>query len=199
MSESLSRFRTFIKRFTHASRFGIVLFLAGLSLAGESPKVPPLEPGAAMPLLEGESLGGKNVGLPKDAAGKVAVIALGFSRNSQYSVEKWMKRFKEDFKNTPGVIAYTVPVIEGSIGHFAKPFITGGMRKGTPKEDQPTTVTVFTSSHDWYQRMQVSDENISYFLVIDQQGKVAWVYRQAYNEDAYSQLVKQVRTLLASH
>jgi ATP10 protein len=184
-------------RFNCISRFGIALILAGSAFAAAAQRVEPLQPGVVMPALEGESLAGKNVVLPKDAAGKVGFIALGFSRNSQYSIEKWMKRFKEDFKNTPGVIAYTVPVIEGSMGHMAKPFITGGMRKGMPKEDQPTMVPIFTSSHDWYQRMQVSDENLGYLIVIDQQGKVAWVYRQAYSDDVYNQLVKQVRMLLA--
>ena len=45
--------------------------------------------------------------------------------------------------------------------------------------------------------MQVTDENLGYILLIDQQGKVVWVYRQAFNDDAYNQLVKQVRSLLA--
>jgi hypothetical protein len=177
--------------------FGLALSLACASFAAEPPKVQPLEPGAVMPILEGESLAGKNVELPKDAARNVVVIALGFSRNSQYSIEKWMKPFKQDFKNTHGVVAYTVPVIEGSMGRLAKPFITGGMRKGVSKEDQGTFVVVFTSSNDWHERMQVADDNLGYILLIDQQGKVVWVYGQAFSTDAYNQLVKQVRSLLA--
>jgi len=176
--------------------FSLALVVSCLSCAAEQPKVQPLAPGVIMPNLEGESLAGKNVELPKEAAHHVAVIALGFSRSSQYVIEKWMKPFKQEFKNTSGVIAYTVPVIEGSMGRLAKPFITGGMRKGVSKEDQATFVVVFTSSNDWRQRMQVGDENLGYIVLIDQEGRVAWLYRQAYSDDAYNQLVKQVRSLL---
>lgn len=183
--------------FKVAQLLSLALLVACRSFAADPPKVQPLEPGVIMPNLEGESLAGKNLALPKDAAQHAAVIALGFSRNSQYSIEKWMKPFKQDFKNNAGVVAYTVPVIEGSMGRLAKPFITGGMRKGVPKEDQATFVAVFTSSNDWRQRMQVTDEQIGYIVVIDQQGKVAWIYRQPYSEDGYNQLVKQVRSLLA--
>ena len=177
--------------------FSLALVGVCQSFAAEPPKVQPLEPGVTMPNLEGESLAGKNVELPRDAAHNVAVIALGFSRNSQYSIEKWMKPFKQDFKNTPGVVAYTVPVIEGSMGRLAKPFITGGMRKGVSKEDQGTFVVVFTSSNDWRQRMQLTADNLGYIVLIDQQGKVVWVYRQPYSDDAYNQLAKQVRLLIA--
>ncbi len=188
----------FRKRFKRAQLLSLALLLACQCFTAEPPKVQPLGPGVIMPNLEGESLDGKNVQLPRDAAHKAAVVALGFSRNSQYSIEKWMKPFKQEFKNTPGLVTYTVPVIEGSMGRLAKPFITGGMRKGVSKEDQSTFVVVFTSSNDWHQRMQVTDENLGYILLIDEQGKVVWVYRQAFNDDAYKQLVKQVRLLLAS-
>jgi hypothetical protein len=174
----------------------IALLLASQCFGAEPSTVQPLEPGVIMPNLEGESLDGMNVQLPRDAAHKVALVALGFSRNSQYSIEKWMKPFKQDFKNTPGVVAYTVPVIEGSMGRLAKPFITGGMRKGVSKEDQATFVVVFTSSNDWHQRMQVADEQLGYVVLIGRQGKVVWVYRQAFSDDAYSQLVERVRLLL---
>lgn len=149
-----------IRRLNLALLFSLMLLTSSQSLAGEPPKVQPLESGV-MPNLEGESLDGKNVQLPRDAAHKAALIALGFSRNSQYSIEKWMKPFKQDFKNTPGVVAYTIPVIEGSMGRLAKPFITGGMRKGVSKEDQPAFVVVFTNSNAWHQRMQVSDDDRS--------------------------------------
>jgi hypothetical protein len=190
-SNPLSRRR----KLTHL--LSIALSLACQSFAAKPPKVQPLEPGISMPNLEGESLDGKNVQLPRDAAHEVALIALGFSRNSQYSIEKWMKPFKNDFKNTHGVVAYTVPVVEGSMGRLAKPFITGGMRKGVSKEDQSTFVVVFTSSNHWHQRMQVTDEQIGYIVLIDQQGKVVWIYRQAFSDDAYYRLVKQVRSILA--
>lgn len=43
----------------------------------------------------------------------------------------------------------------------------------------------------------VSDDDLAYLLVLDQQGKVTWIYRHAFNVDAYNQIARQVRSLLA--
>jgi hypothetical protein len=164
-------------------------------VAAEKPAVVPLKVGDTLPLLEGEALSGKRVQLPAATGHHAAVICLGFSENSRHAVEKWDIRFRKDFKPSETPLLYTVPVIEGAMGRFAKPFIISGMRKGTPQDVQDLTVVAFYSDNDWHQRMQVKDENQAYVVLIDGQGRVVWLYSQPYGEDAYEAMKAEIARL----
>jgi hypothetical protein len=173
-----------------------VLGLANIAgFAGDKPPVPALKVGDPMPPIEGETLSGKKSQLPDAAGHRVALLCLGFSQNSKYAAEKWSTRFRKDFKGPEAPQFFAVPVIEGSMAHMAKPFIMGGMRKGTPKEYQDLTVVSFPSDSDWRQRMQVQDENQVYMILLDTQAKVAWICKQPFSEDAYGVMKAELSKL----
>lgn len=164
--------------------------------AADKPTVQPLKVGDTMPVIEGETLSGKKAQLPDAAGHHAALICLGFSQNSRYAVEKWNARFHKDFKGPEAPQTFTVPVIIGSMGKLAKPFIMGGMRKGMPKEVQDFTIVAFPSDDDWRQRMQVQDDDQAYVVLIDERAKVVWLYKQPFNEEAYGVMKAELTKLL---
>src|SRR4029077_4662872 len=49
-----------------------------------------------LPRLEGASLSGKQVVLPNDAHGKIALLVIGFTKKSSHATQAWGQRFKKD-------------------------------------------------------------------------------------------------------
>jgi len=98
--------------------------------------------GERLPVLRGEFLTGREAVLPQAAYGRVALLLLGFTYESRYSVEAWAARFREQFHSDPRVTFYEVPMI-GGLARLAKWFIDSGMRRGTPRGDYEHVITVY--------------------------------------------------------
>jgi hypothetical protein len=94
--------------------------------------IPILTPGAPPPALKGEFLTGQPAELPDAAAGRVALLALGFTYDSRFAVEERVGRFRREIGNQPLVTFYEIPMI-GGMARLGKWFIDSGMRKGTPR------------------------------------------------------------------
>jgi len=156
---------------------------------------PAFTPGDTLPPLKGEFLDGKSVELPAAAKGKVALLAFGFTHGSQTAVEGWTKRFRKDFGDNPQVTFYEIPMI-GGMAVMAKPFITGGMRKGTPQEDYEHVITVFGSAGFWKDRVRYKAEKDAYLILLGQEGTIRWVGHGFVDDSKYGELAEAVRRLL---
>lgn len=156
---------------------------------------PAFTPGDTLPVLKGEFLNGKSVELPVAAKGKVALLALGFTHDSQAAVEGWTKRFRKDFGSDPQVTFYEIPMI-GGMGTLAKPFITGGMRKGTAKADYEHVITVFGNTTFWKERLRYKAEKDAYLILLGQEGNIRWVSHGLVDEGTYADLAAAARRLL---
>ena len=129
--------------------------------------------GDVLPKLEGDYLTGAKASLPGAARGKVTLLALGFSYESRFAVEPWVKQFRVEFGQRPDVAFYEVPMI-GGMARMAKFFIDSGMRRGTPKQDHERVITVYGGASEWKQRLKVTDSDSAYVLLLDRNGKVLW-------------------------
>jgi hypothetical protein len=174
-------------------RFVVVLLSAGLLLAE-------LPAGSRLPELKGEFLSGRKAVLPEAAAGRVTLLAIGFSYESRFPVESWIKRFRGDFGTTSGTGFFEVPMI-GGMGRMGKWFIDSGMRHGTPKEDYEHVITVFGNTDKWKQRVGYAAPNAAYLVLLDKEGKVQWQHSagllEASEEASYQGLATMVRSLVA--
>jgi hypothetical protein len=155
-----------------------------------------LSPGDRMPDLKGEFLTGRPAVLPDAAAGRVALLALGFTYDSRFAVEAWVGRFRKDFGDRPQATFYEVPMI-GGMAQLGKWFIDGGMRRGTPQKDRENVITVYGGTDPWKQRLGFQSPNAAYLILIDQRGVVRWRLSGAFDEQAYAALSLQVNALLA--
>ncbi len=152
--------------------------------------------GDRLPELKGEFLSGREAMLPAAASGHAALLLFGFSYDSRFAVEAWVKRFRTDFGNHPQVSFYEIPMI-GGMARWGKWFIDSGMRRGTPKADQENVITVYGDTKLWRQRLGVSAENFAYLILLDQKGNIAWRHAGPFEDSPYQALSGRVRELVS--
>jgi hypothetical protein len=157
--------------------------------ADQSKTAAPLAVGDAFPRLEAEFLTGRKAVLPDAAAGKSALVMMGFTYDSRFDVEKWAEHVLAEYKGNEGVTFFEVPVI-GGMGRMAKWFIDSGMRKGTPKELHENVITVYGGVDRWKKAMGFSkaQEHSAYLALVGPDGRVQWLHRGGYSEEAFSAL-----------
>ena len=151
--------------------------------------------GDLLPALRGEFLTGRAVVLPQAAAGRVALLLLGFSYDSRFAVEAWAGRFRGQFHTDPRVTFYEIPMI-GGLAMMGKWFIDGGMRRGTPKDDYERVITVYGGTNRWKQRVGFRDPKAAYPILLDSSGRVAWHHAGGFDEQAYHALSSEIVRLL---
>jgi len=133
-----------------------MMALSALALHGEE----------KLPVLKGQFLTGREAVLPDAARGRVALLALGFTYESRYAVEDWIRHFRKDFGENREVTFYEIPMI-GGLARMDKWFIDSGMRKGTPKADQENVITVYGGVDPWKKRVGFREPNAAYLILID--------------------------------
>jgi hypothetical protein len=166
---------------------------APLHASGPEPR---LVVGDPLPPLEGDFLTGRAAVLPGAAGGKVAVLALGFSYESRFPVEAWMKRFREAYPARDRVTFFEVPMLGGG-ARLGRWFIDRGMRKGTARELHENVITVYGGTGPWKQRLAVRDDTVAYLVLIDGSGRVRWLHSGVFDEAGFSELAAQVDGLLS--
>lgn len=150
--------------------------------------------GDPLPVLKGEFLTGADASLPEAARGRVALVALGFTYDSRFAVEAWVKRYRKEFPDKAKTTFYEVPMI-GGMARLGKWFIDSGMRRGTAKDDHENVITVYGGVDPWKQRLGFDKPNDAYLVLLDAQGTVRWLYRGAFEEAAFTELTEVVRRL----
>ena len=174
---------------TRSALVQVLLFVATISPAygAEQPSkaAAPLAVGDVFPRLEAEFLTGRKAVLPDAAAGKSALVMMGFTYDSRFDVEKWAEHVRREFGANDTFTFYEVPVI-GGMGRMAKWFIDSGMRKGTPKELHENVITVYGESDRWKKAMGFSkaQEDAAYLALLGPDGRVRWLHQGGYTEDA---------------
>ena len=141
------------------------------------------------PRLEAEFLTGRKAVLPDAAAGKSALVMLGFTYDSRFAVEKWADHVRREFGTNDKVTFFEVPVI-GGMGRMAKWFIDSGMRKGTPKELHENVITVYGGVDRWKKAMGFTkaEEHAAYLALLGPDGRVRWLHRGGLTDEAMEAL-----------
>ncbi|MFO7692725.1 MAG: hypothetical protein R6V57_06525 [Vicinamibacterales bacterium] len=157
--------------------------------AEQSKTSAPLAVGDMFPRLEAEFLTGRKAVLPDPAAGKSALVMMGFTYDSRFAVEKWAEHVSREFSANDKLTFFEVPVI-GGMGRMAKWFIDSGMRKGTPKALHENVITVYGGADRWKKAMGFSkaDENAAYLALLGPDGRVQWLHRGAFTDEAMAAL-----------
>jgi len=157
--------------------------------ADQSKTAAPLAVGDVFPRLEAEFLTGRKAVLPDAAAGKSALVMMGFTYDSRFDVEKWAEHLRSEFAANDAFTFYEVPVI-GGMGRLAKWFIDSGMRKGTPKELHENVITVYGGVDRWKKAMGFSKslEDAAYLALLGPDGRVRWLHTGGFSDEAMAAL-----------
>lgn len=127
--------------------------------------------GETLPNLQGNYLTKRKAALPDDAKGKTAMLAFGFSYDSRFAVEAWVKAWDKKHKGDPKFTYFEIPMI-GGMARLGAPFIDGGMRRGTPQQLHENVITVYGGVDPWKKRLGVQNEKEAYIVIIGPEGKV---------------------------
>jgi hypothetical protein len=171
----------------------VTLLIVGLAATAPSPT---LAPGDLLPPLRGDFLSGRKAVLPDAACGRVALVALGFSYDSRFAVEAWIARFRRDFGADSSLAFFEVPMISG-MARLARPFIDGGMRRGTPKALHDHVITVYGGASEWKSRLGFREPDDAYLVLLDRAGRVVWRHAGPFREEDYALLAVEARRQLA--
>lgn len=155
-----------------------------------------LTTGEPLPELKGEFLTGKQAVLPTASQGRVALLALGFTYDSRFAVEAWVKRYRAEFPDKAKTTFFEVPMI-GGMARLGKWFIDSGMRRGTPRADHENVITVFGGVDPWKERVGYKNEKDAYLILLDEEGKIRWMHHGGFEDGAFKTLAEQVRGLMA--
>lgn len=172
----------------------IPLFLFSIMLTGSAFSAE-LPVAVRLPELKGEYLTGKTATLPDAAAGRVALLALGFTYDSRFAVEAWVKRFRADYGDNPQTTFYEIPMI-GGMAQMGKWFIDSGMRRATPKADHEHVITVYGNMNSWKERVGFKAPDVAYLILLDKNGAVRWRHSGAFDEAVYQSLSAAMKPLL---
>jgi len=154
-----------------------------------------LPPGGALPPLKGEFLTGRMAVLPDAARGKVSLLAFGFTYDSRFAVEAWVKAFRADFGRDVRAGFSEIPMIGGP-ARLGKWFIDSGMRRGTPKADHEHVITVYGGVAPWKERLGYRSPKDAYLVLLDPQGRVLWRHNGVFDEKAYGDLQRHTKAAL---
>lgn len=180
--------------FTSIARVRVLFAVVLLVVSGCASRVPNRTPlGEPLPTVVGEALDGKKVELPKDLAGKPAILLLGYVQQAQFDADRWIMGLLQA-KTTVRILE--VPTIKGMIPGMFAGMIDDGMRAGIPSEDWGSVVTLYGSDAATFVALTGNSGGPNMrVLLVDGDGRIRWFHDRGYSATKCLELVEAARTL----
>jgi hypothetical protein len=154
--------------------------------------------GSRLPRTQGETASEKPIVLPDAAAGRVAVLIVGFSKKSSEVVERWENRLFQDYGAGGQVAIFRVAVLE-SAPRLLRGFIRGRIEKNVPKEKRDSFVLLFQGEAEWKALVHFADADDAYLVVLDVNGSVRWIGHGNPDAAGTADVKAQVDSLMRRH
>jgi ATP10 protein len=153
--------------------------------------------GQEIAITKGRTFADKDVTLPADVRGKVAILIMGFSKNSSAQTHVWGKQIAEGPGKDAGVVFYQLPMLE-SVPRMIRGMVTRSIRNDTAPEMKEHMLPVFEKEKEWKSLVKFSAADDAYIVVLDREGKVAWLGSGPWTEEKFATLRTAVAKLVAS-
>lgn len=179
-----------------SARERVLFFLAGvllLALAGCTPESPRKNPvGLEFPTVNGTSLNGDSIVIPRAFIGTPTLLLVGYLQNSQFDIDRWLLGLVQ--LETPVVIR-EIPTVRGMVPRLIANKIDSGMRSGIPKDDWDAVITVYKDAGIIADFLGTEDSLNARVVLLDASGKVIWYHDRGYSATVVSDLDRRVRTM----
>jgi len=162
---------------------------AGRSTAQE---VTPLHTGDILPEISGQTLSGKQLTLPRDAAGKPAAVSFSFSKTGGKDSSAWSEHIEKDFPSIGH--PYTLMMIEAA-PKFVRGMIISGSKKGMPPQAQDRCIAMEHDEDAWKKRIGYTDDNKAYIFLLGPDGRIRWKSSGAFSDAEYANLRKEIAAM----
>jgi hypothetical protein len=147
------------------------------------------------PRLQEENLAGQQVVLPDAAAGKVAILAFGFTKASQNTTGAWMKRLQPDYGKSAGVVLYQLPVLEEA-PRILHGMIVSGMKKGVAENLRANFIPVMHNESELNKLVSYKEADDAYVVMLDRTGTIAFQTHSGTDASGYAELRAKLQNLL---
>jgi hypothetical protein len=169
------------------------LLVAVLTITGSM--IVPCASAERIPEVHGTSFANQAVNLPAALQGKAAgVLVIGFSRGSREAVTGWATKIAADYRTSPVVAYYELPILAGVPG-FVRGMVLRSIKSSTPERAQRRVVPVTSDEAGWKAVTHYGQADDAYLLVVDSQGNVVWQTQGQPTDAAYAALKQQVESL----
>lgn len=153
-------------------------------------RVAPL--GEAFPAVEAERLSGEALEIPSDLLGEPALLLVGYVQDAQFDIDRWLLGLAQ--AGTP-VTVVEVPTIRGWVPRVISGTIDSGMRRGIPEEDWRSVATVYGDAGKIIDFLGNEEPLSARVVLLDAEGRVAWMHDDGYSASKLIELDEQIRTL----
>jgi hypothetical protein len=148
-----------------------------------------------IPEVHGTSLTNEAVNLPEMLHGRPGVLILGFSRGSRDGVAGWGRKLAADYRSSPEVMYYEMPVL-ASVPGMMRGFVVRSMKSSVPDRARARFVPITDHEAAWRGLVHYERADDPYLLVVDGQGDVVWQTQGQPTDTAYAALKEQVEILM---
>lgn len=149
--------------------------------------------GERFPEVQGTSLSGETTDLPQALQGEVSVLLIGYTRRSQFDIDRWILGLSQ--LQTP-VRLVEVPTAGGLFTRLFGERLDESMRRGIPEEDWPSVVTVYQQATRVTEFLGTAGRHNARVVLLDPNGVVCWVEARGYSAALVSALDSEVRALI---
>ena len=153
--------------------------------------VPPAMRAQRIPQAKVESLTGAPIALPQVLQGKIGVLVLGFSRGSQQAVTDWGRKLAADYRDSPAVLYYEMPMLAG-VPRLMRGLVVRQMRSSVPERAWPRFAPLTEDEKAWRSLAHYTSEEDAYVLLVDGEGNVRWQTEGPPSDMAYATLKQQI-------
>jgi hypothetical protein len=158
----------------------ILLIAATCALAGD--RFPP---------IEAQSLDDRKIAFPAAAAGRPAVVVIGFTHASQNQTRPWGERLSRD---PASLLVYSLAVLE-DVPRLVRGMAAHGIKSGVPKEQRERFLLVYHDEKALKEIAGFSQPDDAYVLLLDGSGAVSWKYHGPVSDGAITELGDRLASL----
>ena len=156
--------------------------------------VEPLTTGALLPAIGGQSLSEKPVQLPDALPHKPALLVFSFSKQAGGDARLWLDRFLKDPAANQTAVYFNLMVLE-SVPRLLRGMVSGGIKSGIPAGMHERSIRVYQGEADWKRRLNVTDNQHAYLVVLDSAARVRSLRHSPFDEAAYQEISDELQRL----
>lgn len=170
-----------------------IFFLTSLVACSSTPiPTPSNTAGKMFPKVSAKSLDGETVSIPDKFIGKPSMLLIGYKQNAQFDIDRWILGILQ--ADIPVQIV-ELPTIAGMMPQMVQSFIDNGMRKGIPKEDWASVVTVYEDASKIIEAIGNENPQNAHAVLLNKNAEIVWISNRGYSAQQILDLKRLVETL----
>ena len=144
------------------------------------------------PSVKGRNLNRKKIKLPEELKGKMNLLLLAFFQNQQKTIDSWLNFAVELEEKFNGLQYYEIPVIY-KMNILNQLLLNESMRASIKeKKIREKTITLYLEKSKFLDALKFDDENDTYTILIDKNGKILWKERGIYDSNKGKELIEYI-------